>query len=68
MRAVEMTQQLRAPIVLPEHLSLVPSTHIGQLAAVCNSSSKEPVLSSVGTCTHWHILRHRHRNTHIIKT
>lgn len=33
-----MTLQLRMPPALGEDLSLVPSTHMGQLTTVCNSS------------------------------
>lgn len=40
-----------------------PSTHFWELAAACNSTSREiwcPCLASMDTCTRVHILSHRH--------
>ena len=52
----EMAQQLRALAALAEDLGSVPSTHIGQLTTVCDSSSRNLM----------HILQsvvHTHTNT-----
>jgi hypothetical protein len=51
----EMTQQLRAAVVLPEYQSMVPSTHVRQFTAALISSSRRDLLSSPGPyghCTH----------------
>lgn len=71
-RAAEMSQKWRAHIALPEVLSLVPSTHAGQLITACNSylgGIEYPVLASecACTCMHTPTLRHGHTHNFLLK-
>jgi hypothetical protein len=41
LRVVEMSQKLRVCVILAEDLSLIPSTHTGQLTIIYNSDPRE---------------------------
>lgn len=65
-----MIQALRVHIVLPEDLSTIASSHIGQLTAACYSSNRLPAsicahTNESSTLKYMHLLRKGKRNLKI---
>lgn len=59
-----MAQLLRAPVVLIENPSSVPSSHAGWFTTICDQSPRNPMpLISLGSTLMWHVPTHSEKRS-----